>query len=80
MPGELLYLAIYLIFKLYLLGNHGSHDIELLVMMAARFSASEVLSMCYYSDFGLSEDESSCDEGDEVHVCRGPRIIAPEEV
>ena len=36
--------------------------------------------MCYDSDFSLSEDESSCDEGEEVHAYRCPRVIAPEEV
>ncbi len=29
------------------------------VMMVAMFSVSDVLSMFYNSDFGLSEDESS---------------------
>ena len=37
-------------------------------MLEARFSVSEVLLMCYNTDFGLSEDESSCDEGEEVHA------------
>ena len=36
--------------------------------------------MCYNSGFGFSEDESSCDEGEEVLVYRGPRVKAPEEV
>ena len=36
--------------------------------------------MCYNSDFILSEDESSCDEGTEVHAYSGPRVIAPVEV
>ena len=48
-------------------------------MMEARFSVNEVLSMCYNSDLGLSEDESSCDEGAEFRDYRGPRVIAPEE-
>ena len=50
------------------------------VTMAAMFSVSEVLSMCYNSDFGFSEYESSCDEGEEVHAYRGPRVIVPEKV
>ena len=49
-------------------------------MIKARFNVSEVLSMCYNSDFGLSEDESSCDEGEEVHAYRGPRVMFPLEV
>ena len=36
--------------------------------------------MCYNSDFGRSEDESSCAEGENVQAYRGPRVIAPEEV
>ena len=40
--------------------------------MAARFTVSEVLSMYYNSDFGLSEDESSCDDGEEVDAYQGP--------
>ena len=36
--------------------------------------------MCYNCDFGLTEDESSCDECEEVHACRGPRVITPEEL
>ena len=39
-----------------------------------------LLLMCYNSDFCLSEDESSCEKGDEVHAYRGPRVIAPEGV
>ena len=33
--------------------------------------------MCYNSDL---EDESCCDEGEEVHAYKGPKVIAPEEV
>ena len=67
---------------LYYIGNLGSPDVRLLVMMAARFIVSEVLSMCYMSNsgFGLSTDESICDKGEEVHAYHGPRVIAPEEV
>ena len=36
--------------------------------------------MCYNSDFGLSKDEFSCDEGEEIHAYRWSRVIAPEEV
>ena len=39
-----------------------------------------LLSMCYYSDFGFSEDESSFAEGGEVCTYRGPRVIAPKEI
>ena len=41
---------------------------------------SKMLSVCYNSDFDLSEDESSCDDGEEVHAYCGSRVIAPEEV
>ena len=36
--------------------------------------------MCYNTDFSLSEDESSCDEGEDIHAYRGPSVIAPEEI
>ena len=36
--------------------------------------------MCHGSDFGLSEEESSCAEGEEVHVYCGQQVIQPEEV
>ena len=36
--------------------------------------------MCYHSDFGLTEDKSSCDEHEELHTYRGPSVIALEEV
>ena len=61
MPRDLL--SIYVILKLYYVDNQCSSDVKLQVTMAARFSVSEMLSMCYNSDFGLSVDESSCDEG-----------------
>ena len=48
--------------------------------MVSSFSVNEVMSFCYKCDFDFSEDESSCDEGEEVHTYRGPRVIAPEEV
>ena len=48
--------------------------------MAAMLNVSKVLSMCCNSDFSHSEDESSCDEGEEAHAYRGPRVIAPEKV
>ena len=41
---------------------------------------SKMCQCAYNKDFGLSEDESSCDKGEEVHAYRGPRVIAPEEV
>ena len=61
-------------------GNKGSCDVKLQVMLAARFSVSEVLSMCYISDISLLEDESSCDKGEEIHAYQGPRVRAPKEV
>ena len=36
------------------------------VTMAARFCVREVPSMCYSSDFSLSGDDSSCDEGEKI--------------
>ena len=36
--------------------------------------------MCYNSDFSLSENESICDDGEEVHAYLGQRVVAPEEV
>ena len=36
--------------------------------------------MCYNSDFGPSEKESICDNGEEVHAYLGQRVVAPEEV
>ena len=62
--------------KLYYVGNQDSFDIKVQIMKAAMFGVSEVLSMCYNSYFNLSEDESSCDEGEGVHACRGPRLVA----
>ena len=41
---------------------------------------SDILSMCYNSDLGLSENESICDDGEEVHTYLGQRLVAPEEV
>ena len=35
--------------------------------------------MCFNNDFSLSEDQSSCGEGEEAHVYQGPRAIASEE-
>ena len=51
--------------------NQGSHDVKLQVAMAATFSVSKVLSICYNCVFGLSEDESICDKGEEAHAYRG---------
>ena len=65
--------------------REGIHDVKHQITMAAMFSVSEVLSMCKTSYFGISEDESNCDEGEEVHSCRspcllGPRVVALKEV
>ena len=46
----------------------------------SKFTVSDALSMCYNSDFGLSENKSICDDGEEVHVYLGQRVVAPEEV
>ena len=48
--------------------------------MDSKFTESDILSMCYYSDFGLSENESTCDDVEEVHAYLGHRVVAPEEV
>ena len=73
-------LSIYVILKLLYVGNQGSHDIKLQVTKATMFSVSVVMSVCYNSNFGLSEDESSCDEGEEVHAYRKPRVITTEKL
>ena len=57
-------LSLHIILKLDYVGSQGSSDVKLQVMMVARFSVSEVLSMWYNSDLDLSEDESSCNEGE----------------
>ena len=48
--------------------------------MDSKFTVSDILSMCYNSDFGLSENESICYDGDDVHAYLGQRVVAPEEV
>ena len=48
--------------------------------MDSKFTVSDILSMCYNSDFGLSENESICDDGEDVHAYLGQRVVAPEEV
>ena len=47
--------------------------------MDYKFTVSDILSMCY-SDFGLSENESICDDGEEVHAYLKQRVVAPDEV
>ena len=64
---------IYVILKPFYIGNQGSRDFKLQVMKAASFNVSEVLSMWYNNDFGLSEDESRCDEG-KVHATEGQEL------
>ena len=71
-------LSIHVILKLYHVGNQGSCDFKLQVTMTTFFSVKAVLSICYNSNFGLSEDESSCDKGEEVHAYLRPNVIAPE--
>ena len=48
--------------------------------MDSMSTVSDILSMCYNSDFGLSENESICDDGEEVHAYLGQTVVAPEEV
>ena len=36
--------------------------------------------MCLNIDFEFSEEESSCNEGEEVHAYQCPRVIDTEEV
>ena len=57
--------ALYEILKISYVVNTVC-DVKLQVTMAAKFNVSEVLSMCYNSVFGLSEDESSYDEGEKA--------------
>ena len=49
-------------------------------MASQKFTVDYVLGMCYKGNFGLSEEESSCAEGEEVHVYCGQCVIQPEEV
>ena len=41
------------------------------IQVTMAFSVGAVLSMCFNGDFGPSEDESNCDEGEEVHAYLG---------
>ena len=56
-------------------GNHGKRgvypDLTVHVMVSQKFPVDYLLGMCYDSDFGLEEDESSCDEDEEVHAYCG---------
>ena len=76
MHAQTVALSIYVILKPY----YDGRDVKLQITIVAMFSVSVVLSICYNSDFGLSEDGSSCDKGEEVHAYQGQRVIAPEEV
>ena len=62
---------MYLILMLDYVGNLGSHDVKLQVTMEAKFNVSEVLSMSCNSDLGVSEDESSCGEGEVAMLTEG---------
>ena len=53
---------------LYYVGNQGCLAGKVQITMAAKFNVSEMLSLCCNSNFGLSEDDSSYDEGEEVHA------------
>ena len=68
--------SIYGVLKSYYGGNQGRRE----VMMAAMFSVSEVVSMCYSSDLSLLVDGSSCDKGKEGHAFQRTRVRAPEGV
>ena len=50
--------------------------------MASRLNLDEVVSRLFDDGFGLSEDESSEEEGDEdsssIHAFTGPRTVDPE--
>ena len=52
--------------------------------MASRLNLDEVVSRLFDDDFGLSEDESSEEEGDEdrssIHAFTGPRTVDTEEL
>ena len=51
------------------------------IITSRKITVDDVLGMCYDSDFGLSVDKSSCDEGEKVHASYcGQRVIQPEEV
>ena len=41
---------------------------------------SDILSMYYNCNFGLSENESICDDREEVHAYLGQRVVAPVEI
>ena len=66
------------------MGNHGKRDAEpdftVCVMMSQKFTVDDVLGMCYDSNFGLFEEGSSCDEGEEFPAYCGQQIIQHEEV
>ena len=49
------------------------------VITSQKFTVDDVLGMCHDSDFGLSEDESSFAEGEEVYAYCGQRVIQPED-
>ena len=70
----------YIILNPYYVGSQGSHDIKLQVTMAAMFNVRDALSVCYNSNFSLSEDEFNCDEGEEVPCLPRAKCYTPEEV
>ena len=48
--------------------------------MDSKFTVSDILSMCYNNGFCLSENESICDDGEDVHAYLRQRVVAPKEV
>ena len=54
------------------LGNYSKRDadpdLSVREMVSQKLIVDDMLGMCYDSDLDLSEDESGCDEGEEVHA------------
>ena len=66
------------------MGDHGKRDTDpdltIHIMATRKFTVYDVLGMCYDSDFTLSENKSSCNEGGKVYAFFGQRVIQPVEV
>ena len=51
-----------------------------IAMASQMFTIADVLEMCYYSDTVLSEDELSCNKGEEVYSSKRQRVSQPKVV
>ena len=61
-------LYIYVILKLYYIGNLGSRDVKLQVMMGVVVLCERGAVCAIVVNFNLSKDESSSNEGEEIHA------------